>query len=159
MPSNTDPKTILLAGSPIAHEKQSASGSAITPGQLVEVTTADELQEHSTAGGNAQAAFASSEDYAGGSIDDDYAVGDTVRYYVGKPGDQFYAFLATGNNASIGTYLESDGNGDLQVHTPQAVDEGGTATYSINTEAVVCKAVEALNNTSGSPSRIKVEIV
>lgn len=151
MPSNTDPKTILLAGDPIAYEKISASGSAITPGQLIEVTSNDEVQEHSTASGNAQPAFARAEEYAGGSIDDDYDAGDTVPYYVGRSGDQFYAWLATGNDISTGDYLESDGNGDLQAHT--AVDT------SVQVEAIVCRAVEDLNNTSGSPSRIKVEIV
>lgn len=159
MASNTDPKTVLLKGDPIGKEAISASGSAITPGQLIELTSGDEVQEHSTAGGNAQPIIARAEEYAGGSIDDDYAVGDTVPFYVGRSGDEFYAFLADGEDVSIGDYLESDGNGDLQAHTPQAVDEGGTATYTIYGEAIVFKALEALNNTSGTPSRIKVEVV
>lgn len=145
MPSNTDPKTILLAGSPIAYERTSASGSAITPGQLIEVTSSGEVQEHSTAAGTeAQRAFARVEDYAGGSIDDDYAVGDNVPYYICKPGDRVYGWLATGNDISTGDFLESDGNGDLQ---------------ALSTGEPVAMALEDLNNTSGSPSRIKVEIV
>ncbi len=144
MASNTDPKTVLLSGDPLCREAISATGSAIDPGMIIEITTDGEAQEHSTAGGNAAALFAREEDYAGGSISDTYAVGDNVPYMANRPGDQVYAFLATGNDASVGDFLESDGNGALQVSTSQAV---------------VCKAVEALNNTSGSNSRIKVEVV
>lgn len=152
------PNTILLGGDPIGYEAISASGSAITPGQLVEITSGDEIQEHSTAGGNAQPAFARAEEYAGGSIDDDYAVGDTVPYYVGRTGDRFYAFLADGEDVDIGDLLESDGNGDLQAHTPQAVDESGSATYTIYGQAARFKALEA-KAPSGSNTRIKIEVI
>lgn len=158
MASSDTPKTILLGGDPIAYERVSASGSAITPGQLLEVTSAGEVQEHSTVGGNAQPAFARAEEYAGGSIDDAYAVGDTVPYYVGRTGDRFYAFLKDGEDVGIGTILESAGNGELQEHTPQAVDEGGAATYTIYGNAARFMALEA-KAPSGSNARIKIEVL
>lgn len=160
MPSNTDPKTILLSGSPSQQEAVTASGSAIKPGMLVEVTSAGELQEHSTAGGNAQASFAREEDYVGGGIDDAYAVGDTAPYYICKNGDRIYGFIADGENISEGDLLESDGNGVLQAHTPQAVDEGGAATYTIYNEAIVGRATEDVNNSAGGAiARIKIEVL
>lgn len=159
MPSNTDPKTILLVGTPTAYEATSAASTAITPGKLLEVTSDGEVQEHSTAGGNAQVAFARAEDYAGGGIDTAYAVGDNVAYYVGKSGDRFYAYLANTENVAIGDLLESDGNGDLQAHTPASIDESGAATTTIYTQAARFKAIEALNNTTGSPARIKIEVL
>lgn len=158
MASSDTPKTILLAGEPLAYERVSASGSAIIPGQLLEITTGGTVQEHSVAGGNASVLVARAEEYAGGSIDTAYAAADTVPYYVGRSGDQFYMWLADGEDVAIGNYLESDGNGDLQEHTPQAVDEGGSATFTSYLNAARFIALEA-KAPSGAHARIKVQVV
>jgi len=151
--------TITLKGKKISLRKEADAAAAITPGQLLEEDTNGEVQPHSTAGGSAQPAFAIENGMIGDDIDVDYSVGDNVHYRVFNKGAEVYAFLANGENVSIGDLLESDGAGALQAYTAQAVDEGGTGTYTIYDNAIVVKAKEALNNTSGSPSRIKVEVV
>lgn len=140
------------------------AATTIQPGQLLERDNATEVSEHSTAGGDRAGCMVALEndyDDTGGTtaaIDANYAVGDTVRVIFAQPGDLLYMWLANGENASIGSPLESNGSGDLQVHTPQAVDEDGTATYTIYTDNVVGYAEEALNNSTGSPARLRVRI-
>ena len=94
----------------------------------------------------------------GGDIEAiDVELGENVHYLVPKSGDKLYMFLADGQTSVVDGPLESDGAGALQVHTPQAVDEGGTATYTINVDAVVGYAEEVVT-ASGARARIRVRI-
>lgn len=159
MSSSTTPKTVLLSGSPIQYEAVTATGSTIKAGELVETTSTGELQEHSTAGGNAQALFAREADYVGGGIDAVFKEGDTCPYYACNTGDRIYAFATSSQNITAGALLESAGNGALRAHVPQAVDESGSATYSINTKAIVGKALEAVTTDGTTIARIKIEVI
>jgi hypothetical protein len=78
------------------------------------------------------------------AIDHAYAADETVRFVWAQPGDQIYAFLETGNNATKGLALTSDGAGGLQI-TPAA-------------GAIIAYADEDLNNTTGSQARLKVRV-
>jgi len=138
------------------------AAGTITPGMLLEMTTADKVQAHSTAGGNVGAKMVALETLhpATGTtpaIDQDYSADDTV--YIGLPvaGDVMYLYLANGQNVAIGAVLQSDGNGYVTAHTPQAVDESGSATYNIYTNQIVGIAVEAVD-ASGGAARIAVRI-
>lgn len=154
--------TIILKGRPI--EKEGIASGTITPGYLVEFGGSNDLQAHSTAGGNARKAFALENDQVGNDIDDDYSAADSVRYAVCSSGDEIYALVAASATAiTKGAPLESAGDGTLRLHTPpsQAVDEGGSATYTISQkhDAIVAYALEAVDNSAGATeARIKVEV-
>lgn len=150
------PNTITLKGKKISLRKEAVAAAVITPGELIEETAAGKVQPHSAAGGDAEPQFAIEQGFIGEDIDQDYSADETVQYRVFNRGAEVNAFLAAGNDVSPGDLLESDGNGALQAHTP--VNTGDTST-DIYTKAVVAKAKEALNNTSGDPSRIKVEVI
>jgi hypothetical protein len=156
MASNTAPKTILLSGNPGCYE--GVANAAIRPGDLIEVMTTGKLRKHATAAGVASALFAREEEYVGGDIDTDYAANDQVAYWSAKKGDRFYAWLKNGENAALGAFLESGGNGSLQVTTH------GTGSATTAAAWPVARALEAVDNSGGgtgpnSTARIKVEVL
>lgn len=141
-------------------QKEAPAAIEVTPGELLEETSAGEVQPHSTAGGNCVPLIAKVEGYIGKNIDETYAAGDQVRYEAGHTGEEYHMFLAAGENVSQGDLLESAGNGAFQAHTPQSVDEGGTATYTIYQNAARFKAAESVDNSGGAEAvRIKVEVI
>lgn len=152
------PKTIILKGHGI--RKEGVASGAITPGHLVEFGGANDLQVHSTAAGNARKAFAVENDLIGNGITDDYAAGDQVQYSVFQTGEEVYALVAAGATAiTKGAALESAGDGTVAVYAAQAVNEGGTATYTIYDGAIVGYALEAVDNSvGGSAVRIRIEV-
>ena len=139
------PHTILLRGDPISGEAP-AAGATIKPGMLIERTSADKVQPHSSAGQAIVAPiFARENEVIGGGIDDLYATNDNVLFYHARRGDWFYAWLANGENVAIGERLQSNGAGAL---------------VSVLTDGdAVCQALQAVNNTSGAIARIKVEVL
>jgi len=139
------PHVILLRGDPIRGESP-AVPATIKPGMLLERTSADKVQQHSTAGGKPTAAiFADVNTLTGKSIDDAYAADDNVQFLHCKPGDWVYAWLEIGGNVAIGEMLQSNGAGALE-------------TSGYDGEAVA-QALQAVNNTSGAIARIKVEVL
>ena len=119
------------------------AAAAITPGQLIELTTADTVQRHSTAEGNALKMFAVEDELQGKGITDDYAVDDQVSCWLPGRGDFVYALLADGEDVSIGTFLASNGDGDLRQHD---ITSGG-AEFP---EQIVAQAQEALDLSGSS---------
>jgi len=149
------PKTIILRGDPI--RKAALAGGSITPGMLL-AWSSGTLVAHAAAGGNAQKMFAVEEDYIGSDINTVYTSTNGVQYVVAHPGDEIYAFLATGNNVVKGDALESNGAGALQKHTAPAIVETGSSTITVYTDGIVAFAAEDYNNTSGSNGRLRVEV-
>ena len=150
-------QNIILKGDPIRKEELAAS--VITPGDVVEFTSADTLQRHGTAGANAAPRFAVEEDFVGDEITDNYAAGDRVQYVVARQGDELYALLASGQNVAKGAFLESAGDGLLQAYTNQS-------GANIFPNAIVCSALEDKDNSGGdadgphgTATRIIVEVV
>lgn len=129
-----------------------AAAGAITPGMLVELTSAGKVQAHSDdAPAMAHAAtFADLDPYQPSDsstepLDTAYAADDLVRVYHAKPGDKINALLEVGANVAIGALLESNGAGALQART---------------TGHPVARALQAVDNSGGSASaRIKVEVL
>ena len=138
------PKTISLKGESILKERK--ANAAITPGHLVELMSTGNIRVHATVGGQAQRAFALEQDLIGRGIDDAYAANDSARYAVFQPGAEVLALLATGESCSIGDFLESAGNGTLQVASTPI--EGSN----------VAIALEAITG-GGAPKRVKVEVL
>lgn len=165
MPSSRNPKKIILRGDPI--RKEAPVGASVIPGMLVAFDPVlEELIPHGVAGGNAAPAFAVEQDFLGKTIDDPYVVGpgghDRAQYVISRQGDEIYAFLAPGENVAKGAFLESDGLGALQEHTPLAADGAGAlpANQVVYVRPIVARAIEAVDNALGIvPVRIRAEVV
>lgn len=151
-------KTITVMGEPVRKEL-TATAVAITPGFLVERTsTADQCQAHANAGQNAVRMFALEDENQGKEISDAYAVSALIQVGVFNAGDEVYALLADGQNAAIGSFLESNGDGYLKVHT---ADSAGIVEYP---EAIVGQALEALDMSGSAGAdpasqRLLIEII
>lgn len=159
-------KTIILKAPEMTIQKEAALKASvdITPGMLCAYDSDGVVKPHATAGGDCSPLFAVENDIIGGGIDTPYATdGENVLLRYCSPGVEVNALLANGENASFGSLLKSNGDGTLAVYTApsQAVNEGGSATYTIaqKPRAAVVRALAALNNTSGSPARLKVEVL
>jgi len=97
------------------------AAAAISPGHLVEETSAGKCQVHSTAGGVAQRLVAEIDALQGNDLSDDYAADDLVSMNVELPGNEVQMFLKAGENVAIGADLESAGDGTLQAVTTGTV--------------------------------------
>lgn len=140
------PNTVLLrtrASYPLLIERISAA--AITPGDLVEITSANLVQRHSSAGGNAGRMIAGNPIRGDYDIDDNFASGDQVPILQLNPGDEVYCTLAVGENVSIGAALDSKGTGHLR------------ALAGTGPESLFGYALEAVNATSAA-ARIRVRV-
>ena len=107
------PETIILKGDPIMKELE--AGGTITPGHMVERESDGTIEVHDTAGTAALACFAKENDIAGDDLTHDYLINEKVLFFVGRSGDEVLAILADGENAVIGSFLESNGDGQLRV--------------------------------------------
>jgi hypothetical protein len=143
--------TIALQGGAVRRE--ALAHEIITPGQLLEINTDEEVAKHSSDGGvipGKLIALESPTAVAGttGVIDTTYAAGDTVYYAVGQPGDVYYMFLKNGETVVKGvTQVVSDGAGAVK-----AVSIGETTV----TETVVGVADQDLTASSATRCRIRI---
>ncbi len=149
-------KLIAVKGDYI--RKEVVANAAVTPGQLVEEMSTGNYRVHATAGQNAQRSFALTDTLQGNEIGDAYAANAQMQIGVFSKGCEVNALLADGQNAAINSWLESNGDGDLRVHT---ADSAGAVEYP---EAIVGRATAALDLSGSSgadPSsrRLIIEIV
>ena len=143
----------------VAYEEADAGEAGITPGELLERDANGDFLRHNTATGPWGGLVAGMPIDPEDDKDDDYDNGARVRAIIARRGMVLDLFLANGENASVTSLLASDGDGALDVYAGQAVDEGATGTYTVyEGQVIVGEAREALNNSSGSPSRIEVFI-
>lgn len=131
----SSPRTIVLRGSRGGTQRlegRVATAKSITPGMLIEKTTSGDYpygayQPHSTQGGYAEKLIAEElgmvadipgATFSGGTVDDAYAAGDLVFIHNCIEGDEVHAFLkASGTVTALTSFLQSAGNGDLEVAT------------------------------------------
>lgn len=148
-------KTIPIIGP--ARQREFKAAAAITPGHLVELgSTAGTCQVHSTAGGTAIAMFALEDEGQGKTISQAYATDNEVRCGVFGPGDEVFALLYNGENASVGSFVESQGDGTLRVVDADA-SAGAIAVGSII--GVALEAVDMSGSSGEDPSgRIRIMI-
>jgi hypothetical protein len=138
-------RTVKLLGEPIQNEDDKAA-AAITPGMLVNWNGSGDLVPYATAGatGAVAKAFAMEREEMGNDMDVPYAIGDTVKVGVFHSGCRVNALIATGQNIAKGNLLQTGVTGTL------AIFAAGTP---------VARALEAVNNASGSNARLRVEIL
>lgn len=147
-------------------EELVAAGT-ITPGMLLELTSAGKVQAHQNSGQNMLQMFALEDELQGNGIDDDYSSDDPVQVWIPYRGDQVYAILADDENVSTGDYLESNGDGYLKKHEEDSWESADTGT--IYTNQIVAQALEDLDLSGSSGEeesgalgynkRLKVRIV
>jgi len=151
--------TIMVRGNGVREE--ATGDGAVTPGQLLERTSADAVKRHATAGGNAQKYFAIEDVLQGNPISTDYATTELVQFTIAQRGDLIYALLKNGEDVDKGDPLESASSGDMQAH---AVDATGSAeATTIYSDQIVGWAREALDMSDSSDAdpdsrRILIEV-
>lgn len=96
---------------------EEAAAEAITPGQLVELTSAGTVQAHSTAGGDAARRVAMENELEGKTLEDAYAADDQVFVWDVIPGEEVLVSIESGDDPSVGDKLESAGNGNVTTGT------------------------------------------
>ena len=102
--------------------EQAVAAGAITPGMLVERTSANLVQAHSTPSGAAQKMFAVEDSMQGRGLTDDYAATEPVQLWLPQAGEvvQGIADPTTGTVIAIGDKLVSAGDGTLKVYVAPA---------------------------------------
>lgn len=132
---------------------------AITPGELLEIRGNGNLGPHGTADGNVIPIVALEDpnrEAAAGTkqIDVDYSSGESVRHWYAAPGEEFYMFLAAGENVAEGDYLSSDGAGALKA---ESVTVDPTATTAESVAAAGIKFIAAEDrDASGATTRQRI---
>jgi hypothetical protein len=123
---------------------EKVAAGTITPGMLVERTSADKVQAHSTAGGSAAPLFALEDAPQGNGLTDDYSANDNVLLWRPVPGEQVQgiADATSGTTIAIGDFLESAGDGSLRVLNPASagVTEFPNSLVGVALEAAVAGA-------------------
>ena len=137
--------TVILKNYLNVFEEYEAAAATIYPGCLVELNSAGKVQVHATSGGNALPMFAIEDALQGKGIDDAFTTGDKVRVWIPTRGDQVYGILADGQTIVKGDFLESNGAGYLQKHTP---DEG--SQNSIYQNAIIGVSLDTESSAAGS---------
>ena len=152
-------KTIKVLWANPQHQKElTATAVAIYPGYLVERTSAGAVQAHSNAGQNAAKMFAIEDELQGKEIADAYGVSALIQFGVFSSGDEVLCVLKDGENISIGEFVESAGDGQVQAH---AASSAGAVEYPA---AIVGVAIATLDlSTSASEAladrRLLIEIM
>lgn len=146
--------TIVGKGYVHIRDEKVAAGT-ITPGMLVERTSADKVQAHSKAGGPVNALFALEDENQGNGIDDNYSANAVVKLWRPVPGEQVNALVDddTQDAIAIGDFLESAGDGRLRKITTNT--SAGDEEFPASIVGVALEAVA----TSGAGGRILIEIV
>jgi hypothetical protein len=144
-------RSVIQNGTPPVYEAGIAQAE-VRPGYLVSGVTTH--VHHATAGGNTAKQVALERDELGLGIDNTYrsadqatayyASGDRVKVAIGRPGDRFTAFLASGRTVAIGDLLESNGDGTLRPFGSGTTLFRAIDAVSAGVAAVTAFTVEAL---------------
>ena len=138
-------KSIIVKKYVNIHDELDAE-SAITPGMLIELTSSNTYQPHSTADGTAAKRFAKENSLQGSTIDDAYAADTPVQALGVVQGYLVLEDLADGEDIDIGDWLVSNGDGSLKKRSGSSDGE--------EPESIVARARQALDlsDTSGAES-------
>ena len=131
-------------------EEYVATAAVIKPGYLLELTSAGTVQAHSTSGGNVLPMFALEDELQGNGIDTSYAVSVPIQVWIPTRGDMVYAKLADGQSATVGDFLESAGNGQLNVYAADAIDSSDPGALTVYPNQIVGQALETLDVSSST---------
>jgi len=151
--AKTQPDVILVRGDPNRFQRDAAA--SITPGMLVELTSSDTVQAHSTVDGRHMRMVAVESDFTGDGIEHVYQSGEITQFNVFRPGDEALLNLADGENVSIGDYLVSDGAGRVQ-----QADSNSAGELEGSLVGIALEAINLTDSSAADPSfRIKTMFV
>lgn len=136
------------------HDEKIAAGT-ITPGMLVQRTSADKVIAHSRAGGPVNPLFAIEDENQGNDINDNYLINTLVKLWRPVPGEQVYAIVDDNStqDIAIGDFLESDGSGRLR-RVDNELSSAGNTEFPSHIVGVALEAVDP-----GTTTRILIEIM
>jgi len=152
-------------------EEEYDAVAAITPGMILELTSAGKVQAHSSAGRNLLPMFACEDELQGKGVGDAYAADDKVKVWIPGRGDIALGILADGENVAIGDFLESNGDGKLKKHVAdvESFESAEAGVITVYPNQIVGQAIEAVDvsDSSGGESsgdlgydkRIQVRII
>jgi len=133
------------------------AGVAITPGMLLTLAADGDVDLNATAGLACEKLFAMEDELLGRTIDTDYAIGDPVQCWTALPGEEVLAWLANGEDVSIGAKLVSNGDGQLKAMT---ADDSSTIVTEETPIAIALEAIDMSGSSGVDPTgRIKVRII
>jgi len=135
------------------NREEKVAAAAISPGHLVELTSADKVQKHSTEGGESSLWFAAEDALQGHGLDDDYSADDLVSINNEYVGSEVQAFLKAGENVSIGDKLISAGDGTL------IADGSENSATTIKQYIAVAREAEDLTGSGAVDTLIRVELL
>lgn len=130
--------------------EEALAAEIIKPGYLIEETSAEKYQAHSTEGGRAERIVADIDTLQGNGLSDSYAVGDLVAACVENPGNEVQMFLKSGENVVVGDELISAGDGTLI--------KNGSEASGITVKQVVAWAREAKNLTGSGAVDTRIAV-
>jgi hypothetical protein len=104
-------------------EEYKATAVAITPGMLLELTSAGLVQAHSTEGGPVLTMIALEDEMQGKEISDNYAASDKIQCWVAVRGEVAYLPVADNETVDTGDFLISAGNGKVKVYGGSAASD------------------------------------
>ena len=148
-------KTIMIKNRHMRRDEGKAAEAGIYPGMLLEFAAIDAsdateqtLKKHATSAGNAMAMFAIEDELQGKNISTVYTNGKRVQYIICCTGDIVYCRIANGSTTTFGCLLESNGDGNMKVHTPTVDSSQAVHTEYLN--AIVLQALEVVDMSDSS---------
>lgn len=148
--------TIVLKNYLNIFEEYTATAVALTPGMLLEVTSAGLVQAHSIEGGVILPMVALHDELQGNEIDDDFAVSAKVQCWIPQRGDQAYLLVADGETVSKGDFLISDGTGKVKVYTGDAASD---VEYPNSIVGVALDDLDMTDSDDAEVGRVPVRII
>lgn len=131
------------------HEEDVAAGT-ISPGMLIEYTSAGKVQAHPTEGGYAEIAIAEEDALQGNTVDDDYTSDDVVSYMLPVRGAVVYGLVKSGEDIAKGDKLISAGDG--------AFIKNGSEASGTTVKQIVGYAMETQDLTASGASNTLTKI-
>lgn len=107
--------TILLKGDLSKYHDEIRAAGTIKPGMLLSMTSAGAVVAHATAGGSGPVMVAKEDALQGRAVTDNYVTGNLVMVHRAQSNDLLQVILRAGENAAIGAYGASNGDGTFQV--------------------------------------------
>lgn len=146
-------RSVILKGADIVQVSEAGVASAtVNPGYLVDGFTS--IAHHAVAGGLVQRTFALEREELGQGIDNArqgtgtasafYASGDYVKVGTFPPGTRLTAFVASGQNISVNSKLESAGDGTLRIFGSGTILARALEAHAPNVAGTAAIAVEVM---------------
>lgn len=136
-------KAVVQRGGDLSLRREYKGNGVITPGQLLETDSANDVKRHAVAGASWDGIIALEDHTWGKDIDDNYADNVQVQTLQLRAGDVFNGLLADGESVAKGDKLMSNGDGDVK----KFVEDSSTADID---NALVGIAEETLDLSDSS---------